>query len=99
MTTSTMGTGRRRTQHGLRLSFFEVSGRVVLVVDGSPDRIRTGATALRGPNTYRRIGQLTCSFVASPHTPAPAAGTHGAQCPSACEALPPLNGGQRRLPW
>jgi hypothetical protein len=28
--------------------FLLVSGRVVLVVDGSPDRIRTGATALRG---------------------------------------------------
>jgi hypothetical protein len=43
----------------------QVSGRVVLVVDGSPDRIRTGATALRGASAHQRIGPLTCRFDAS----------------------------------
>jgi hypothetical protein len=42
-------TGRRQTrQHGLRPSFRQVSGHVVLVFGCSPDRIRTGAPALRG---------------------------------------------------
>jgi hypothetical protein len=39
---------------GRKIRFVLVRGRVVLVFDGSPDRIRTGATALRG----RRPGPL-----------------------------------------
>ena len=46
----TAGPGRTwsDTHDGRWPSFRLVSGRGVLVVDGSPDRIRTGATALRG---------------------------------------------------
>jgi hypothetical protein len=74
MTSSTPGRGTERahtlarralsdTQHGLRPSFLQVSGRVAAVVDGSPDRIRTGATALSGP------GWTMCEPPSSPSGP------------------------------
>jgi hypothetical protein len=52
---------RSDTQHGLQPSFLQVSGRAVLVLDGSPDRIRTGATALRVRSSMRPRSRVRSS--------------------------------------